>query len=79
MDTVSIRQAREHLSDLVAAAERGEAVTITRRGKKVARLVPVAARAKRGLPDLTEFRAGLKMKGDPLSETVVKQRAEGRY
>ena len=79
MSTVSIREAREHLSDLVAAAERGEAVTITRRGKKVARLVPLAAKKSRGLPDLSEFRASIKVKGRSLTDELLAMRREERY
>jgi prevent-host-death family protein len=37
---VSLFDAKTHLSRLVARAERGEVVTITRRGRAVARLVP---------------------------------------
>lgn len=35
----SIAQAKDRLSELVQAAERGEVVTVTRRGKPVARVV----------------------------------------
>ncbi len=40
---ISLFDAKTHLSRLVAGAERGEVVTITRRGKPVARLVPAVA------------------------------------
>ena len=79
MDTVSIKEARERLSELVRAAERGEAVTITRRGKEVARIVPAAQGPLKPLPDLTEFRASIKIKGKPLSQTVIDMRKEARY
>ncbi len=79
MGTVSIREARKHLSELVDAALRGESVTITRRGKKVARLGPVGPKGGRRLPDLTEFRASIQVKGKPLSETVVALRDEERF
>jgi len=36
---VSIAQAKDHFSEIVAAAERGGVVTVTRRGKPVARLL----------------------------------------
>lgn len=36
---VSIAQAKDHFSELVEAAERGGVVTVTRRGRAVARLV----------------------------------------
>lgn len=40
---VSLRDANQHLSRYVAAVERGDAFVITRRGRPVARLVPVAS------------------------------------
>lgn len=43
MSTVSAREANQHFSKILDAAARGEAVTITRRGKPVARLVPIEA------------------------------------
>jgi prevent-host-death family protein len=49
---VSLFDAKSQFSRLVASAERGQVVTITRRGKPVARLVPAterpAAAASRG-------------------------------
>jgi prevent-host-death family protein len=41
MKTVGIFEARRHLSALLDQLERGEEIVITRRGKAVARLVPV--------------------------------------
>jgi prevent-host-death family protein len=79
MGTVSMKEARERLSELVRAAERGEAITITRRGKEVARIVPAEQKPLKPLPDLTEFRASIKVKGKPLSEVVRDMRAEARY
>ena len=79
METVTIREARRRLSKLVDAAERGEAVIITRRGKKVACLRPVGDSPRKGLPDLTEFRASIKVKGRPLSKVVIDSRNEARH
>jgi len=42
MNTVNLAKAKAHLSDLVAHAESGEPVCITRRGRPVARLTAVA-------------------------------------
>ncbi|MDB5071858.1 MAG: prevent-host-death family protein [Candidatus Eremiobacteraeota bacterium] len=39
--TVGAYEAKTHLADLLDDVQRGVAVTITRRGKAVARLVPV--------------------------------------
>ncbi len=47
MRTVTAREANQQFAKVLALAERGEAVTITRRGVPVARLVPVDAGATR--------------------------------
>lgn len=70
MVEVSIRQARERLSDLIAAVQRGESVTITRRGHKVASLTAIADDTPRRLPSLADFRATFRPRGKPLSQIV---------
>jgi antitoxin (DNA-binding transcriptional repressor) of toxin-antitoxin stability system len=52
---------------------------ILRRGRPVARVEPVAGPKRAGLPDLSEFRASIKVKGRPLSKVVAAQRKEARY
>jgi prevent-host-death family protein len=47
--TVSIYEAKTHLSRLVAQVEQGEEIEITRHGRPVARLVPPPPRPKRRL------------------------------
>ena len=47
MRHVGAFEAKTHLSELLAAVEAGEEITITRRGRAVARLVPVAPAAGR--------------------------------
>jgi len=79
MHTVSISDARKRLSQLVLAAERGESVVLTRRGKAVACIVPVEKKPLRRLPDLSAFRASIKIKGKSLSRTLLDMRAEERY
>ena len=44
MDEIGLFEAKNKLSELVDRAERGEEVVITRRGKPVARLVPMQAK-----------------------------------
>ena len=41
MDAFKLADAKAHLSELVSRAEAGETLEITRRGKPVARLVPI--------------------------------------
>lgn len=40
MQTVSVAQAKAHLSELLTKVERGEELQISRRGQAIARLVP---------------------------------------
>ena len=79
MDSVSIREVRRRLSEIVDAAERGESVVITRHGRDVARVVPAEPAGGKGLPDLTESRKTIAMKGKPLSAAVVASRKRERY
>jgi prevent-host-death family protein len=46
MATVTAREANQHFSKFLDAASRGEEVTITRRGKPVAKLVPIVETAE---------------------------------
>ena len=56
MAAVNLADAKAHLSELVSKAESGVETIITRRGKPVAKLVPVAA-PKKALRSLSDFRA----------------------
>jgi prevent-host-death family protein len=47
MDTVSLADAKAHLSELVDRIEAGDSIDITRRGKPVARLTAVGTPRKR--------------------------------
>ena len=79
MGPVNLKEARRRLSALVTAAERGESVVITRRGKDVARLVPPAPGPLQPFPDLAEFRASIKIKGRGLTDELLAMRREERY
>jgi prevent-host-death family protein len=41
MTNIPVAEAKNHLSELIARVEAGEEIAVTRRGKPVARLVPV--------------------------------------
>ena len=45
MESIGLFEAKTHLSELIARAERGEEVVITRHNKPVAKLVPMPAAA----------------------------------
>ena len=79
MNRVNMREARRRFSDIVKAAEQGKSTVITRRGRQVARVDPVAAAGGKSLPDLTEFRASIPVKGKPLSQVIIDHRKEARY
>ena len=78
MMEISTKKARAELSSLLRRVEKGEEVIILRRGKEVARLVPARGPQTR-LPSLRDFRASIRVKGEPLSLTVVRMRGEERY
>jgi len=77
MTTVTLKEARQRLGQLVDAAERGERILITRRGRCVARLEAAEDKALMPLPDLTEFRASLQGEGS-LSDSLRELRTEER-
>jgi prevent-host-death family protein len=79
MSIVNVKEARRTLGKLVDSAAGGETVEITRRGRKVARIVACEPKTGRKLPDLTAFRASIHVKGAALSSTVISQRREARY
>ncbi len=78
MQTLSVKEARAHLSALVDMAENGETTVITRHGKTAARLAPMPAMPS-PLPDLTEFRAEIAHPKGDLSEAVIASRREERF
>jgi len=75
---INVKVARSNLSSLLDRVEQGEEIFITRRGKRVARLSALHE-APVPLKSLKGFRANIKIKGEPLSHTVIGQRGEERY
>ena len=82
MDTISLFDAKNRLSALVDDVEDGEAVTITRRGKPVARLVPIASDADRGRDAVAKLRClrqSIAQRGQAFTwEELKAYRDEGR-
>jgi prevent-host-death family protein len=82
MDLVTLFDAKNRLSALVDQVERGQEVTITRRGKPVARLVPVIAqadRARNAVAKLRALREGIAQRGEVFTSDELKAyRDEGR-
>ncbi len=71
MYTVSVAEAKAHLSELLAQVEVGDDVMITRRGKLVARITRVGKKYK-PLPSLTEFRSNLPKQKTDLTKALRK-------
>jgi len=86
MDTVGLFEAKTHLSELVARAEQGEEVIITRHNKPVAKLVPISevsaelvARRRQIFQELQAIGREIEKRGGPLTvEEILEWRDEGR-
>ena len=81
MDHVSVFEAKNKLSALLEQVERGGEVTITRRGKAVAKLVPAgpSARARSAVQRLRALRESIAARGERFSLEELKSfRDEGR-
>jgi antitoxin (DNA-binding transcriptional repressor) of toxin-antitoxin stability system len=77
MATVTLVEAKAHLSELLDRVESGEDVVITRHGRPVARMSAMA-RPKRPLPSLASFRAKMPKLRKPSWVLVREMRDEGR-
>jgi len=75
---INVKEARGKISSLIDRVKDGDEIIILRRGKRVAKLVPMR-KGKKMLPGLKDFRASIRISGTPLSEAVVTQRSEERY
>ncbi|MDZ7592409.1 MAG: type II toxin-antitoxin system prevent-host-death family antitoxin [Rubrivivax sp.] len=86
METVGLFEAKTHLSELVARAEQGEEVIITRHNKPVAKLVPISEVSPELFRQRLEAVAGLQAigremakRGGPVTlEEILAWRDEGR-
>ena len=78
MRSVSVRDLRGHLADLLTEVVAGQSIAITKRGAEVARLVPTGSGAP-GLPSRAERRLAMISKGAKATpSTVSKMRDEER-
>lgn len=79
MRSVSIRDARANLADIIAQVGHGQEVAITRRGREVARIVP-AVQTVRPLPSRAATRAAMVTGGAKKTHsTVAVIRSEERW
>jgi prevent-host-death family protein len=86
MESVGLFEAKTHLSELVARAEQGEEVIITRHNKPVAKLVPIdtvpaelLARRRLAVAGMQAIGAEVANKGRPITqEEILEWIREGR-
>ncbi len=81
MHRIGLFDAKNRLSALIDEVERGGEVTITRRGKAVAKLVPIPPQdqARSAVERLRALRAGIAARGQSMSWDELKTyRDEGR-
>lgn len=78
MKSVGIFDAKTHLSELVAEAERGETIVITRKGEPVAELGPLKARvdarerARRAYELITSVANAVRERGSTATQEEIK-------
>ncbi len=71
--SVTLRHMQHHLSDVLRHVDQGNEVIVTRRGRAVARLVPMSPAGTRAKwPDFAARVA--RVKGAPLSATILAER-----
>lgn len=83
MDEVGIYEGKTHFAKLVARAERGERITITKRGRPVAELVPAQhqdrERSLKAWDDLMALRKKLYDQGVRVTtKEIIAWKNEGR-
>lgn len=81
MFEINVKDARSQFSALLDKVKKGETIIITRRGEQVAQLIAAKKPRKKNkkFPSLEKLRASIKMKGAPMSRTVMQMREEERY
>ena len=76
MKEAGIREARQNLTALIDEVRKGHEVTITDRGRPVARLVPPRPERAKPFAGRTDFRRKMPALAAPLSKTIIDERAE---
>lgn len=74
MKTASIGQIQKNLGAVLAHVGSGKEVTITKRGKPIAKIVPLSANSKMNWPDF--YSEAIRLKGKPVSEILIENRED---
>ncbi|MDJ0634912.1 MAG: type II toxin-antitoxin system Phd/YefM family antitoxin [Xenococcaceae cyanobacterium MO_188.B29] len=78
MSKVSVEEAILNLKAFLEQVAAGEEIVIVDRDKPVTRLVPPSIEEE-VFADMRQFRESLSVKGESLSQTVIRARQEERY
>jgi prevent-host-death family protein len=76
MKQAGIREARQNLTALIEQVRKGHEVTITDRGRPVARLVPPRPERAKPFAGRADFRRRMPALPTPLSKTIIDERDE---
>jgi prevent-host-death family protein len=76
MKVAGIREARQNLSALIEEVRKGHEITITDRGRAVARLVPPLSDKTKPFRGRFAFRRKMPKLKAPLSQAVIDEREE---
>ena len=71
MRTAGIRSVRQNITALIEQVKKGREITITDRGKAVARLVPPALPKSKPFPSHARFRKSLRSFAKSVSGAVI--------
>ncbi|MFB2918341.1 type II toxin-antitoxin system Phd/YefM family antitoxin [Aerosakkonema funiforme] len=78
MSKITVEEASQNLQAILEQVAKGEEVILVQEGKPVARIVPPLSNEQR-LAELKKFRDSIQVKGEPMSQTVIRLRQEERY
>lgn len=70
---VGVYEAKTHLPRLLDAVEHGETITITRHGRPIAKIVPLAAKkmtVEEAIADMREFRKTHSLRGLKIKDLI---------
>jgi prevent-host-death family protein len=80
MDSVSLAEAKAHLSELISRAEAGEDICITRRGKPVVRLTRLESPKKPiDFEALRKLREAMPKQEESTADFIRRMRDDARY
>ena len=78
MSKITVEEASQNLQAILEQVAKGQEVSLWQEGKVVARVVPPLTKEER-LAKRDKSRASIKLKGEPMSQTVIRLRQEERY